>query len=70
VKVLGGADIEVEQSGEREVDLGHLVEADVLVDAPEVLEILLADGQWGGGPQHLPLVAAEGDVARRHGRRA
>ena len=56
-----------EQPGEGQVDLGHLVQADAVVDAAQLLEVPLADGQRRGRPQHLPLLAGEGDVARGHG---
>ena len=70
VQVLGRAHVEVEQPGQRQVDVGHLVEADAVVDAAERLEVGLPQRHRRGGSQLPPLLTGEGEVARGHGARA
>ena len=62
VEVLCGTDVEVQQTGERQVDRGHLVEVDLLVDATQRLEVLFADREGSGGAQVGPFVARKGYV--------
>ena len=64
LEVLGGGDVEVQQAGEREVDVGHLVERHLLVEAPELFEVVLAQRQRGGGAQGRPLGPRERQVRR------
>jgi hypothetical protein len=57
VQVLTGRDIEVEQSGQRQIDVGDLVERDALVDAAQVLEVSLGERERRRRPQARPFVA-------------
>ena len=70
VQVLRRAHVEVQQPGEGEVDLGHLVEADAIVDAAQVLQVALAQGERRRRPQRLPLLAGEREVPGVHAGRA
>jgi len=67
LQVLRGADIQVQQAGEREIDRGNFVEIDALVDASQLNEIGFSQREWSGRTQHRPLVAIEGDIAARLG---
>ena len=58
-QVLGRADVQVEQARQRQVDRRHLVEVDALVDAPQLGEVVLAEGQRGRRAQRRPVVATE-----------
>ena len=62
VQVLRGADVQVEQPAERQVDGGHLVEVDVVVDALQPREIRRPQRHRRRGAQLRPLVALEGEV--------
>ena len=62
-EILRRADAQVEQAGQREIDGGDLVEVDLLVDAAELVEVLLAQRQRRRRPQRGPVVAVDGDVA-------
>ena len=58
-EVLRGADVQVEQARQRQVDRGDLVEVDALVDAAQLGEVVLAERQRGGRPQRRPVVATD-----------
>ena len=62
-QVLRRADPQVEQAGQRQVDGGDLVEVDLVVDAAELVEVLLAQRQRRRRPQRRPVVAVDRDVA-------
>ncbi len=58
-QVLGGADVQVEQARQRQVDRRHLVEVDALVDAPQLRQVVLAQRQRGRRAQRRPVVAPD-----------
>ena len=58
-QVLGRADVQVEQARQRQVDRRDLVEVDALVDAAQLRQVVLAQGQRGRRAQRRPVVAAE-----------
>ena len=62
VQVLRGADVQVEQPAERQVDGGDLVEVDVVVDALQPGEVRCSQRQRRRRAQLRPLVALEGEV--------
>ena len=61
-EVLRCADAQVEQPGQRQVDRRDLVEVDLVVDAAQLLEVLLAQRQRRRGAQGRPLVAPDRQV--------
>ena len=65
MQVLSGADVQVEQPGEGQVDRSHLVEIDAIGDAAQGVEIVLAQGERCGRPEIGPLGAIEGEVPAR-----
>ena len=58
-EVLRRADVQVQQARQREVDGRHLVEVDALVDAAQLGEVVLTEGERGGRPQGGPVVATD-----------
>lgn len=62
MQVLRCADVEVEQAGQRQDDRADLVQVDLVVDAAQGLQVLLADGQGCCGAQVRPLGPVEGQV--------
>jgi hypothetical protein len=48
VEILGGADVQVQQSAEGQVHGGDLVEVDALVDAAQAFELRLGQGERRG----------------------
>ena len=60
-QVLRRADVEVEQTGQREVDRGHLVEVDALVDPAQLLQVGFAQRHRRRRPQGRPVVAPDRD---------
>ena len=57
----GRADVEVEQTGQREVDRGHLVEVDALVDPAQLLQVGFAQRHRRRRPESRPVVAPDRD---------
>ena len=66
LQVLGGADVQVEQPAQRQVDGDDLVEVDPLVDALQRVEVLLPERERCRRPQVGPLVAVEREVPIGH----
>ena len=62
VQVLRGADVQVEQPAQRQVDGGDLVEVDVVVDALQAGEVGRPQRHRGRRAEFRPLVALEGEV--------
>ena len=63
-KVLRGADVEVEQTRQRQVDVGDFIERDPLVEADESPQLRFGERQRRRSPQPGPLGAAELDESR------
>jgi len=63
-ELLGGRDIQVEQSRERQVDVAHLVQIEPLVQTPEGLEVALVQGERRLAPQGRPFIPGERQIAR------
>ena len=61
VQVLGRRHVQVEQAGQRQVDLGDLVEVEGVVDPAQVLDVLGRQGQRRRSTQPRPLLAVEAD---------
>jgi hypothetical protein len=63
VQALARVDVQVQQSRERKVDVGNLVERDALVEATQLGQIALAQRERGVGPEPRPFGAREREVA-------
>ena len=59
---MGGTDVQVQQSTERQVDRRHLVEVDSLVDTAQRIEVILAKRERCRSSQERPLVAIERQI--------
>ena len=66
LQVLGGADVQVEQPAQRQVDGDDLVDVDPLVDALQRVEVLLTERERRRRSQVGPLVAIEREVPIGH----
>ena len=55
-------DLEVNESGQREIHLGDFFEIDLLTQAAEADEFFLGEHQWCRLPKRAPLGAIELDV--------
>ncbi|CUM39082.1 hypothetical protein BN2537_7129 [Streptomyces venezuelae] len=69
-ETAGGLHVEVEQPGEREVDVPHLVEVDDVPEAAEPLDLVGGEGEGRLVAEVAPLGAGEVDVRGRLGRAA
>ena len=63
-QLMTALDVEVEQTGEGEIGVLDHVHVQEHVDAPDLLDVLLGQGQRGVGPQCGPLGAGEIEVSR------
>ena len=62
---LPGRDLQVDQPGERQVDLRDLCEVDLLTEPPESDEFVLGEHERSRLPERAPLLAVELDVRAR-----
>ena len=59
VELLRGLHVETQQTRQRQVDHGHFVERDVLVDAAQGFKVRFGQSQRGGGAQRAPFFLLE-----------
>ena len=67
VKVLDGREVEVEEAGERDVDVTDFTEGNLVIDAAEGGEVFFAKEKWGGGAEGFPAFAIKLGVAAEGG---
>jgi hypothetical protein len=69
--MLNGGHMQVQQPGERDVDIFDFAERDLFVDSAQRREFLFSEQKRGIGAESAPLLASEVDVAADgRGRRA